>query len=113
MTDAGEDVLEVAACRCVVEHLGGGDQREAGVLGMAAHARLLANLLGAAMPAHHRIEPVTERLAHRSDDYVWHFVPYQHAPIAAEERDESLRPRADLRPGDARFSLRAAAGGRW
>ena len=68
VADAGQDVLEVAAGRCVVQHLCGRDQREAGAPGMPPHARLLSDLLGAAMPAHHHVEPVAERIAHRSDD---------------------------------------------
>ena len=64
VADAGEDILKVAALRRVVQHLGGRDQGKAGALGMPAHARLLADLLGPAVPAHHRVEPVAERLAH-------------------------------------------------
>ena len=98
--DAGENVLEVTARRCVVEHLGGGDQRDAGPLGMPAHACLLANLFGTAVSAHHRVQPVAERLAHRRDDRTRLFVADQHAPASAPERDEPVGPRADLRPGD-------------
>ena len=101
MADAGENVLKIAACRCVVQHLGGGDQREAGALGMPAHPCLLANLLGAAMPAHHHVQPVAERIAHRRDDRARLIVPNQQAPVAAPKRDEPLRPRADFRPGHA------------
>ena len=101
VADAGEDILKIAACRCVVEHLGGGDQGEAGALGVPAHACLPAHLLGAAMSAHHRVQAVAERVVHRRDDPVWHFIPDQQAPIAAPERNEAVGPRADLRPGHA------------
>ena len=113
VADAGEDVLERAAGRCVVEHLGGRDQGETGALRMAAHARLLANLLGAAVPAHHRVEPVAERLAHRCDDRAGRLVPDQKAPVAAPERDEPSGVCTDLGPGHARRPLwpPQAAGG--
>ena len=106
VADAGEDILKRAARRRVVEHLGGGDQGKTGALGMAAHARLLANLLGAAMSDHHRVEPVAERLAHRCDDRAGRLVPDQQASVAAPERDEPLGPRAELRPGHARRPFR-------
>ena len=58
------------------------------------------------MPAHHRVEPVAERLVHRRDDLAWHFVPDQQAAVAAPERDEPSGACTDLGPGHARLSLR-------
>ena len=82
------------------------DQGKTGALRMAAHARLLANLLGAAVPAHHCVQPVAERLAHQRDDRAGRVVPDQQAAVAAPERDEPVGARAELRPGHARLSLR-------
>ena len=113
VADAGQDVLQVAARRRVVQHLGGGDQGQAGAPGMPAQAGFPAHFLGAPVPCRQRVQPVAERLPQRPGDRARLRAPDQQAPIAAPERNEPPGPLAHLRPGDARLPFRPppAAGG--
>ena len=87
VADAGQDVLQVAARRRVVQHLGGGDQGQAAAPGMAAQAGFPSHFLGASVPGCQRVQPVAERLAQRSGDRARLRVPDQQAPLAAPQRD--------------------------
>ena len=111
--DAGEDVLQVAARRRVIEHLGGRDQRQARALRVPAQAHFLAHFLRASVPGRHRVQPVPERLSQRPGDRPRLRVPDQQAPLAAPQGNESRGPLAHLRPGDPRLPLGPpqAAGG--
>src|SRR5581483_2328341 len=87
--DAGEHVLQWAARGRVVEHLVGGDDRDAGAARAVAQARFGVDLLGAAVARGQRVQAIAERGAQLVE-----------RPRAEPQRGEAGRALGDLAPRD-------------
>ena len=105
MTHAGEDVLQPATGRRVVEDLHGCHERNLVSRGAPAEAGLLLDLFGLAMAGDQGIEPVAEGLAKKVGDAVRLDVAADEAPGATPQRDQAPGVGGDLVPSDLGYSL--------
>jgi hypothetical protein len=113
VADAGEHVLEIAPLRAVVEDLDAGHHREAEPRRSGAQPGLLLGLSVAAVSRRQGMEAVPEGFDQGRGHRVGRGRAHQQAAVAAPERQQPLRPRADLVPAHGGLALLAApaAGG--
>ena len=106
VADTGDHILHVAARRLVVQHFGGGHQRQAGAGRAGAQPRFLALFLRPPVTADQGVQAIAKRLPHLCDNRRRRCAVDQQAAVATPQRDQPSRMPAQLRPGDARFTLR-------
>src|SRR5690606_17934528 len=83
VTNARQNVLELASRRHAVEHLHAGSHRNPVTLGTLAKKRLLTRLASTPMPRGERIQPIAERVAQISSDEIGLGESDEKASIAA------------------------------
>ena len=103
--DGGENVLQIPAPRTVVEHLGGGGDRDLVALGPLAEKRLLGNLAVRAMPGNDDMEVLPEGFPKKLRRLARRGFLLEGGGAPSPERVESFGVRDDLFPKNPGGSL--------
>jgi hypothetical protein len=104
--DAGENVLQGAPGRAVIEDLLPGDDGQAPAGGAGAQAGLLHGFLGLAVPGGERVEAVAEGLAQgAADGRRWFVLGGEQAALAAPEGQQPLGVCTDVGPIEATLTF--------